>query len=128
MYNNYGGFDMDKLDNIVNNYKNANEITLANKKDAISQLLELRKRTIRLIDNANKTLEKRREELKKINDMICLVKGHSYSDWEEHDGFLDRTWYYTRCCEICGEIQRVDDEPVEYRAQVLKRKRSINDK
>jgi len=54
MYNNYGGFDMDKLDNIVNNYKNANEITLANKKDAISQLLELRKRTIRLIDNANK--------------------------------------------------------------------------
>ena len=119
---------MENIDEIIENYNTINEVTLANKNDAINQLMNLRKRIIRLVDNTNKTLERRREELKKINDMICLVKGHTYNDWEEHSGYLDRTWYYTRSCEICGEIQRVDDEPIEYREQVLKRKKRINDK
>ena len=114
---------MGKLDNIVSNCKSSQENALTNKKDAINELLELRKRAIRLVNSASMTLDKRRKELKEINETICIVKGHTYADWEEHEGFLDRTWYYTRKCEICGKIERVDDEPLEYKNQVLIRKK-----
>ena len=114
---------MKKLDNIINNYKNNQENVSSSTKDAISELFALRKRALRLVDNANRNLERRKDELRQVNEMICFVKGHTFTDWKEHDGFLDRTWYYTRECEICGKFERVEDEPIEYRNQVLKRKK-----
>lgn len=113
---------MNKLDNVVSSYKVNEEKNNKNREEIIKQLLTLRKRAIRLVNNANKTLQKRCAELKSINETICEVQGHTYTDWEEHDGFLDRTWYYTRECELCGKKERVEDEPVEFRAQILKRK------
>jgi len=118
---------MKDIDDIINNYKNIlnnykfNEEIL--KKDAIDELLELRKRAIRLVNSASKKLEQRQVELRKINEMICVVNGHSFTEWKEHEGFLDRSWYYTRNCEDCGHIERRDDEPIEYRMQLLKKRK-----
>jgi len=117
LYNLHGCFVLDKVDNIVNDYKNSQEKIVVNREEAINQLFALRKRTIRLVDNAKKTIHKRWDELRKINEAICEVQGHTYSNWQEHDGFIDRTWYYTRECEICGKKERVEDEPLEYREQ-----------
>ena len=113
---------MDKLNNIVNNYKENQEKYDNNKEETIKQLLVLRKRAIRLVDNANKTLQKRCSDLKSINETICKVQGHTYTDWEEHEGFLDRSWYYTRECEFCGIKERVENEPVDFKNQQLKKK------
>jgi len=114
---------MDKVDSIVNNYRCVQEKNEISRDDAINQLFALRKRMIRLVDNANKILQKRCEELRIINEAICEVQGHTFSDWQEHEGVLDRTWYYTRECEICGKKERVENEPLEYREQVLKRRK-----
>ena len=90
------------------------------KQETIKQLLKLRKRAIRLIDSANKTLSKRQNELKDINEGICQIQGHSYTDWEEHEGFLDRTWYYTRECTICGKKEQVGTMPEDFKVKKLK--------
>lgn len=118
---------MDRLYDIRDSFIDSQEVVEKNKNETIKELYKLRKRAIRLVDNANKTLRKRCDELRVINETICEVQGHSYTDWEEHEGFLDRTWYYTRCCELCGLKERVENEPLEYREQqaknrILKRK------
>lgn len=118
---------MDRVYDIRDSFIDSQEVVEKNKNETIKELYKLRKRAIRLVDNANKTLRKRCDELRVINETICEVQGHSYTDWEEHEGFLDRTWYYTRCCELCGLKERVENEPLEYREQqaknrILKRK------
>lgn len=114
---------MDKLDMIKKNFINIQEQEDLDRKEIINQLYDLRKNTLMLIDIANVTLQKRRNELNEINKTICLVQGHSYNDWEEHSGVLDRTWFYTRKCEVCGMSELVENEPVEFREQQLKRTR-----
>ena len=118
---------MDRVYDIRDSFIDSQEVVEKNKNETIKELYKLRKRAIRLVDNANKTLRKRCDELRVINETICEVQGHSYTDWEEHEGFLDRTSYYTRCCELCGLKERVENEPLEYREQqaknrILKRK------
>lgn len=54
-------------------------------------------------------------ETKDINEGICQIQGHSYTDWEEHEGFLDRTWYYTRKCTICGKKEQIDSMPEDFK-------------
>lgn len=90
------------------------------KQDAINELLKLRKKTIKLIDSANKLLSKRQRQLQEINKGICQIQGHTYTNWEEHEGILDRTWYYTRECTICGKKERSEYEPEEFRKQLKK--------
>ena len=90
------------------------------RQETINQLLKLRKKTIRLIDLANKTLSKRQQQLKEINEGICQIQGHTFTNWEEHEGFVERSWYYTRKCTICGKKERSDYEPEEFRKQVKK--------
>ena len=90
------------------------------RQETINQLLKLRKKTIRLIDLANKTLSKRQQQLKEINEGICQIQGHTFTNWEEHEGFVDRSWYYTRKCTICGKKERSDYEPEDYRKQLKK--------
>ena len=36
---------------------------------------------------------------------------------------IDRTWYYTRVCEICGKKEQVENEPEEYKKKVLRERR-----
>ncbi len=90
------------------------------RQETINQLLKLRKKTIRLIDLANKTLSKRQQQLKEINEGICQIQGHTFTNWEEHEGFVERSWYYTRKCTICGKKERSDYEPEDYRKQLKK--------
>lgn len=90
------------------------------KQEIINQLLKLRKKTIRLIDLANKTLNKRQQQLQEINKGICQIQGHTFTNWEEHEGILDRTWYYTRKCTICGKKERSEYEPEGFRKQLKK--------
>lgn len=90
------------------------------RQETIIQLLKLRKKTIKLIDLANKTLSKRQQQLQEINEGICQIQGHIYTNWEEHEGFVDRSWYYTRKCTICGKKERSDYEPEDYRKQLKK--------
>lgn len=116
---------MDKINNIIDSYKDSQEKSNCNRADALRQLFVLRKKTIRLVDSAKKTLQKRCDYLSEINNAICEVQGHSYSDWEEHAGFLDRSWYYTRECLICGKKEMVDDDPFEYEVQSNKKIKKI---
>lgn len=114
-----------EIKNIVNDcIEKVDSIKSEEKKqrqETIEQLLKLRKRTIKLINSAHKTLSKRRNELKTINEGICQIQGHSYTDWEEHEGiFLDRTWYYTRECTICGKKEQVDTMPNDFKVKKLK--------
>ena len=88
--------------------------------ETINQLLKLRRKTIKLIDSANKTLSKRQSELHEINEGICQMQGHNYTDWEEHEGILDRSWYYTRECTICGKKEQVDTMPKDFKVKKLK--------
>jgi len=113
---------MDRVKNIKDSFIDSQDTIEKSKNETIKELYMLRKKAIRLVDNANKTLRKRCDELRVINETICEIQGHSYTDWEEHEGFLDRTWYYTRCCELCGLKERVDNEPLEYREQQLNKK------
>ena len=52
----------------VDNIKSEKE---KQKQETINQLLKLRKKTIKLIDLANKTLSKRQQQLQEINEGIC---------------------------------------------------------
>ena len=113
---------MDRVKNIKDSFIDSQNTAERSKNETIKELYKLRKRAIRLVDNANKTLRKRCDELRVINETICEIQGHSYTDWEEHEGFLDRTWYYTRCCELCGIKERVENEPLEYREQQAKKR------
>ncbi len=88
------------------------------KQDAINELLKLRKKTIKLIDSANKLLSKRQRQLQEINKGICQLQGHTFTNWEEHDGFIDRSWYYARECKICGKKERSEYEPEEFKKQL----------
>ena len=90
------------------------------RQETINQLLKLRRKTIKLIDSANKTLSKRQSELHEINEGICQMQGHNYTDWEEHEGILDRSWYYTRECTICGKKEQVDTMPKDFKVKKLK--------
>ena len=90
------------------------------KQETINQLLKLRKKTIKLIDLANKTLSKRQQQLQEINEGICQIQGHTFTNWEEHEGFVDRSWYYTRKCTICGKKERSEYEPEGFRKQLKK--------
>ena len=90
------------------------------KQETINQLLKLRKKTIKLIDLANKTLSKRQQQLQEVNKGICQLQGHTFTNWEEHEGILDRTWYYTRECTICGKKERSEYEPEGFRKQLKK--------
>lgn len=112
---------MDRIEEIIDNFKDCIEKVERSREETIKELFKIRKRAIRHVDNANRTLRKRCNELRVINETICEIQGHSYTDWEEHDGFLDRTWYYTRKCELCGLKERVENEPLEYREQQEKK-------
>lgn len=112
---------MNNLKDIVKKYEDDKAYVDLSREDAIKQLYALRRKALKLVDNANKTLQKRCNYLKEINESICKIQGHNYTDWEEHDGFLDRTWYYTRECQMCGKKERVDDEPLEFKEQSLKK-------
>lgn len=90
------------------------------RKETINQLLKLRRKTIKLIDLTNRTLSKRQQQLKEINEGICQIQGHTFSNWEEHEGIIDRSWYYTRECTICGKKEQSDYEPENYRKQLKK--------
>lgn len=61
---------MDKLEDVVNAYRNvqrdSQEKMDRTREETINQLLILRKRAIRLVNNASKTLGKREAELKTI--------------------------------------------------------------
>lgn len=114
---------MKKVDEIVKNYEDNRDNSLKSKEEAISELYALRNKMFKLVDSANRTLQKRCDELRNINKKICEIQGHTYTDWKEHDGFIDRSWFYTRECEICGIIERVDYEPAEYREQQLRKVR-----
>ena len=90
------------------------------KQETINQLLKLRNKTIKLIDSTNRLLLKRQRQLQEVNKGICQIQGHTFTDWEEHEGFVDRSWYYTRKCTICGKKERSEYEPEEFRKQLKK--------
>lgn len=114
---------MSKLENIVKKHKIESERVNNNRKETIKELYELRKEVLRSVKDANMILQKKSDELRTINETICGLQGHTYTEWIEHDGFLDRTWYYTRECVICGAKVRVDDEPSEFKEQQLRKVR-----
>jgi len=110
---------MNKIDEIVKKYESCRDNCVNGKEDALRALYVLRQRAFKLVDNASINLQKRCSELRNINNKICEIQGHTFTDWKEHEGFLDRSWYYTRECEICGKTERVDYEPKEFREQQL---------
>lgn len=97
------------------------------REETIAQLFILRNKTMRLITNAKRNLTNRCKELENINKGICTVQGHTYTEWEMHNGVLDRTWYYTRSCTICDKNESTENEPKEFR-QIRERKMQGNQK
>ena len=104
---------IDKVDNIKTEEEKQ-------KQDAINELLKLRNKTIKLIDSTNRLLLKRQRQLQEVNKGICQLQGHTFTDWEEHEGFVERSWYYTRKCTICGKKERSEYEPEGFRKQLKK--------
>lgn len=79
------------------------------------KLFKIRSGTINSIKSYSNKIDKKRKELDDINEQICEIFGHTFTSWEEHeDKYLDRSWYYTRKCEICGKEERLEDTPDEY--------------
>lgn len=106
----------------VSNLNAGEEEQAAKRQETIAKLKVLRRRTIKLIISANKILANRQAELESLNKLLCEVQGHTFTDWEIHNGFCDRTWYYTRNCEVCGKKEQQEDEPKDFEKTILKRK------
>lgn len=86
-------------------------------------LYALRKKNLRQIQNHKKQIQIKMRELTEINEQICATFGHDFTPWEEKDGFIDRSWYYTRTCQICGRVETVDYIPEENDQKAYKRTR-----
>lgn len=114
-----------EIHGIVQNYVQNLEIEKQEqdikRQETITKLIALRKRTIKLVANANKTLTTRQTALEEINKGICKVQGHTYTEWEMHNGPIDRTWYYTRSCEMCGKQERVENEPNDFKKNLFRK-------
>lgn len=78
-------------------------------------LMMLRGKIIKSIASYNKKIVLKQDELSEVNNQICLIFGHDFTPWEEHeDKYLDRSWYYDRQCMICGKEEKIDNPPIEY--------------
>ena len=67
---------MDKLDEVIENYMVDTQDSGCNREQTIRQLFELRKKTIRLIDNTTKTLEKRNNYLAAFDGTVLASGSH----------------------------------------------------
>ncbi len=101
------------------------EKTAQEKKEELKKyLFNLRKKTQNQINNYNKKEKIKQKKLTEINKQICLAYGHNFTPWEEkEDKYLDRSWYYTRICQICGKMENSEDEPKDYAPKIYKRTR-----
>ena len=77
----------DKYYKIIDEYNN-NLITDTNRQDKINELMSIRNKMIKLVDNARYTYERRSKNLSDINSSICLIQGHIFDE--------------DNICKICG--------------------------
>ena len=92
------------------------------KRGKVRKLNLLKKACTIEIEKLTKLWEEEHTKLKFAKEEICRTIGHSYSDWEMRDGFIDRDWYYTRTCMECGKVETVYSEPKEFSEQRAKAK------
>lgn len=85
------------------------------KKIITDKLFKLKKMLEKSIINYESKISKKRMNLKEVNECLCKLMGHDWTSWEEHPSlYLDRDWYYTRKCNICGKREEQHDMPLEY--------------
>ena len=75
----------------------------------------MKQEALDIIKKYKEEISERRAAISEINDAICSLQGHSFSEWEElPDRFVDRSWYYTRSCNCCGLKEKTEITPSEY--------------
>ena len=77
--------------------------------EILTKLLVAKTKTESSLVRMRKQLDIRKNELNDINKTICKIAGHVWTPWVERDGFLDRSWYYTRECACCGKGDTVHE-------------------
>jgi len=117
---------MKKFNNIINNFNNIGNEKYDEELKIVNDLFSRRKKVVQSISRYNKKLSEKQQELNELNKAICEINGHSFSDWEEHEhSHLDRCWYYTRKCSMCGIVERTStmlDDIFDEKSYVRKRK------
>lgn len=70
---------------------NARALEMEKKSEMIAKLTILRAKTERSINNLQRKLELKNAELEEINNGICSMQEHTFTDWNIHNGVIDRT-------------------------------------
>ena len=76
-------------------------------KELIEKLMALRKLNYAKLKKYEEELLQCKREVEEINTQICLINGHTFSDWKQKQNpNLDKNCYLERKCEICGKVER----------------------